>query len=279
MMNETISSLLQPEQLHEISVLHRSSSIPRLSGIYAWYFTEIPPGVPIQECHRVLDHTLLYIGIAPKETRGTTKPSRRTLHHRIYQDHIRGNAEGSTLRLTLGLLLSKRLGIQLRRVGSGRRFTFTNVGEQILDGWMASNAKVVWAVSDKPWKIEKALLASSLSLPLNLQGNNHLFGSHLLQIRRAAKDTANLLPIVEDNGGARRALAAPLPAGQSRSVTQNPIGGFPQIDVMRQRRLAAVPIQSAMLSGVKTAHEFVAAARHALHYLQPIHRRNAGTKR
>ena len=35
--------------------------------------------------------------------------------------HFRGNAEGSTLRLTLGCLLIKPLGIELRRVGSGKR--------------------------------------------------------------------------------------------------------------------------------------------------------------
>ena len=50
-----------------------------------------------------------------------------------------GNAEGSTLRRTLGCLLAEQLGIELRRVGSGRRFTFLR-GEQALSGWMAQNA-------------------------------------------------------------------------------------------------------------------------------------------
>jgi hypothetical protein len=213
---DTISSLLYPDKLHETSVLDRPSSIPRVSGVYAWYFAEVPPGVPTHDCHQVLDHTLLYVGIAPKETRGTVKPSQRTLYDRL-SDHIRGNAEGSTLRLTLGLLLSERLALELRSVGSGKRFTFTNAGEQVLDGWMARNAKVVWGVSDKPWETEKALLASPLSLPLNLKDNNHLFCSNLAQIRRAARDMAKILPIVEDNGGARRALTAPRLASGSGS--------------------------------------------------------------
>ena len=38
--------------------------------------------------------------------------------------HYQGNAEGSTLRLTLGCPLSEELDIELRRVGSGKRGTF-----------------------------------------------------------------------------------------------------------------------------------------------------------
>lgn len=201
------AALLQPEHLQGPSVLNPPSPVPRLAGIYAWYFAEAPPGVPTTDCHNVRDHTLLYVGVAPKETRGaTTKPSTRTLRDRL-TDHFRGDAEGSTLRLTLGCLLSDRLGIQLRRVGSGRRLTFTNAGEQILDAWMERNAKVVWAVTDKPWELEKVLLAS-VSLPLNLQGNRHSFVPTLRDIRMAAKQRAMALPIVVGNGGARRMAKA-----------------------------------------------------------------------
>ena len=42
--------------------------------------------------------------------------------------HYQGNAEGSTLRLTLGCLLSEELDIELRRVGSGKRMTFAEGG-------------------------------------------------------------------------------------------------------------------------------------------------------
>jgi hypothetical protein len=151
-----------------------------------------------------MNSTLLYVGIAPKETRAaSTKPSNRTLNGRLF-DHFRGNAEGSTLRLTLGCLLSDVLGIQLRRVGSGRRFTFTNAGEQILDAWMAENAKVVWLVAERPWGVEKALLAS-LSMPLNIRDNKHPFVPVLQTVRKLAKAQATMLPIVVDNGGTRRA--------------------------------------------------------------------------
>jgi hypothetical protein len=51
------------------------------------------------------------------------------------------NAEGSTLRLTLGCLLADELGIELRRVGSGKRFTFST-GEKRLSEWMEANARI-----------------------------------------------------------------------------------------------------------------------------------------
>jgi hypothetical protein len=153
--DRAFSALLRPEHLWGPFVLNPPWPAPRHAGVYAWYFAEAPPGVPTEGCHHALGHTLLYVGIAPKETRGaTTKHSERTLHCRL-ADHFRGNAEGSTLRLTLGCLLSNVLGVQLRRVGSGRRLTFTNAGEQILDAWMAQNARVVWAAVDRPWEIEK----------------------------------------------------------------------------------------------------------------------------
>jgi hypothetical protein len=46
--------------------------------------------------------------------------SRQNLRKRL-RYHYRGNAYGSTLRLTLGALLNEQLIIQLRRVGSGSR--------------------------------------------------------------------------------------------------------------------------------------------------------------
>jgi hypothetical protein len=44
---------------------------------------------------------------------------------RRIQYHMRGNAEASTLRLTLGCLLAEELDIELRRVGHGKRLTLT----------------------------------------------------------------------------------------------------------------------------------------------------------
>ncbi|MET8121086.1 GIY-YIG nuclease family protein [Micromonospora sp. NPDC005189] len=73
---------------------------------------------------------LLYVDISPKAPPGNGRPpSRQTIRGRI-RYHYRGNAAGSTLRLTLGSLLAGELGIGLRRVGSGNRLTFGQIAEK-----------------------------------------------------------------------------------------------------------------------------------------------------
>ena len=139
---------------------------------------------------RSAELTLLYVGISPKPPPITGTPSRQTLRTRI-RYHYRGNAEGSTLRLTLGCLL----GIELRRVGSGRRMTFA-AGEQTLNEWLDRNARVAWLTCGEPWRVEEELIRS-VSLPLNLdQNRNHQFHATLSEVRRAAKMGARTLPVV-----------------------------------------------------------------------------------
>ncbi len=75
---------------------------------------------------------------------------------------------------------------------------------------MADHARVTWVAVEEPWAVEKLLLAA-LSLPLNLQGNRHPFVPTLKRIRREAKQRAKAMPVVEDNGGARRLFSPPLP--------------------------------------------------------------------
>ncbi len=109
--------------------------------------------------------------------------------------HYRGNAEGSTLRLTLGVLLADRLGLALRRVGSGTRRTFS-AGEQELPAWMADHARVNIVEHPTPWTLEEELIGS-LDLPLNLdQNSHHGFHAELSARRRAAKAAAAALPVL-----------------------------------------------------------------------------------
>ena len=174
-------------------VLANLSPVPRLAGVYGWFFKSIP-GVPTSGCVMVGNFALLYVGIAPKSPPvDGGRPSSQTLWHRI-RYHYRGNAEGSTLRLTLGCLLSVELDIELRRVGSGNRLTF-HEGEERLSAWMSENALVTWAVHPQPWEPEKQLIGS-VSLPLNLdQNRNHVHYGNLSALRRAAKQRARELPI------------------------------------------------------------------------------------
>ena len=86
-------ALLNPARLWTRSeVLVRDCPVPREPGVYAWYFREIPPGVPTTDCRQALGATLLYVGISPKKP-----PSGQDLRRRI-RYHYCGNAEGSTLR-------------------------------------------------------------------------------------------------------------------------------------------------------------------------------------
>jgi hypothetical protein len=188
-------SLLRPERLwsrHE--VLSIPSPVPRSPGIYAWYFHGLE-SVRSGSCLNAGDFRLLYIGISPSAPPKNGKaPSSQSVQTRV-RYHYSGNAEGSTLRLTLGCLLATELGIELRRVGGGKRMTFST-GEARLSEWMEENAKVVWQVCDEPWKLEEELI-STLDLPLNLdQNRRHGFHPELSRIRSAAKARARALPVL-----------------------------------------------------------------------------------
>jgi len=177
-------------------VLSRPCPVPKSPGVYGWWFRRTPGAIDAADCEKREGLTLLYTGISPSRPPTNGKPpSSQTLSHRI-RYHYTGNAEGSTLRKTLGVLLASELGTQLRRVGSGTRRTFGPTGEAALSQWMAENALVSWVVHDEPWVLEEELIAS-LDVPLNLQGNAHnRFYSTLKQLRAEAEQTARTLPVI-----------------------------------------------------------------------------------
>ncbi len=188
-MQQLLDELTHPEKLYSrVEVLVRNGPIPQASGVYAWYFKETPSNVPVENCVVANGFHLLYVGLSPSKPPRQGKPSNHNIRKRIKQ-HYRGNAEGSTLRLTLGCLLSDTLGIELRRVGSGKRMTFSD-GEASLSEWMNENAFVTWVVHDEPWKLEDYAI-KYLSLPLNLRDNEkHPFHRTLTSLRRDAKRIA-----------------------------------------------------------------------------------------
>ena len=185
-------------------VLARPNPVPEAGGAYGWWFRRVPDGIGIAACRTRDGLTLLYVGISPKGSPAKGEvPSRATLRTRL-NTHFTGNAEGSTLRRTLGCLLADELGIELRRVGSGKRFTFVE-GEQRLSAWMSENALVSWVPCDRPWDVEHELI-HQVDLPLNLDDNgHHAFHPSLTAIRAAALRRARELPVVENPGiGGRR---------------------------------------------------------------------------
>jgi hypothetical protein len=162
--------------------------------VYAWFFRASPSGVPTADCVRCRDLSLLYVGISPSARKSRDGiASRQTLWNRV-RYHYRGNAEGSTLRLTLGCLLSEKLGIELRRVGSGQRMTF-GVGEHALSQWLNDNAFVAWVTTDEPEALESHLIRT-VPLPLNLDQSTHAFAPAASAMRSAARERARRLPVL-----------------------------------------------------------------------------------
>jgi hypothetical protein len=126
-----VSGFLSPARVFSRDeVLSRPSAVPAASGVYGWWFRGLPALIDTAECRKHGGLALLYVGISPRRPPASGQAaSRQDVRHRLWM-HYAGNAEGSTLRKTLGCLLAGQLGIQLRRVGSGRRKTFAD-GEQL----------------------------------------------------------------------------------------------------------------------------------------------------
>jgi hypothetical protein len=179
-------------------VFSQPCPVPKSPGVYGWWFRTTPGAIDVSHCAQRNGLTLLYTGISPKRPPSNGKPpSSQNLRKRII-NHYGGSAEGSTLRKTLGVLLSDELGIELRRVGSGRRRTFGRHGEALLTDWMADNALVSWVVLHEPWLFEKDLI-DTLDLPLNLSGNKHnAFHTDLTGRRAEAEKKAGDLPVLNE---------------------------------------------------------------------------------
>ena len=180
-------------------VLVRPSPVPQEPGVYGWWFRELPAEIDVRGCISRDGLTLLYAGISPKEPpRNGRRPSKEALRSRI-RTHYTGNAEGSTLRRSLGCLLSERLGIELRRYGSGTRLHF-GLGERDLSRWMDRNAFVSWLAIPQPWLFEHEILGT-LDLPLNLDKNQHnVFHPILTTTRADAAGRARSLPALPNPG-------------------------------------------------------------------------------
>ena len=203
-LSQQLQSLINGLKLHSRrEILSTTSLPPSTPGVYAWFFKDIPGNALIDGCVANGRLTLLYVGISPDKI---GKPnSRQNLRRRI-TTHFQGNAEGSTLRRSLGVLLAGESGYPLRRVGSGKRMTLTHSGEQWLDDWMTENAFVCWLEHQAPWEFEDELLGS-LSMPLNIKGNrDHPFSRVLTETRIQAISNAREWPIAIENNRRRKSV-------------------------------------------------------------------------
>jgi hypothetical protein len=198
-MMDLISPITNPSTLYSRSmVLSTPCPVPTGPGIYGWFFKETPGITPTDGCLNKDDLTLLYVGIAPKNNCSTQNLRKRIKYH--YQ----GNAAGSTLRRTLGILLTDKSDFPLRRVGGGQRMTFTHRGEQWLDRWMEKNAYVCWLEYPSPWEIEASIF-KVVSLPLNIQDNaHHPFSAEVSKLRKEAMFLARQEPVAREDNQQRR---------------------------------------------------------------------------
>jgi hypothetical protein len=175
--------------------------VPSMPGVQGWWFRSVPGAIDTSGCEKRDGLTLLYVGISPTAPPKNGKPpSTQDLRKRI-RYHFGGgkaDAEGSTLRKTLGVLLGDELGFKLRRIGSGDRRTFAG-GEAVLNQWMAENALVSWLVHPEPWHLEEKLIAA-FDLPLNGQPSNkdNAFYPELNRLRREAVLSANKLRVLKE---------------------------------------------------------------------------------
>ena len=143
---------------------------PDESGIYGWYFNEIPPYVPYKKCAhtrpRLKKWRLLYIGKG------------KSLKKRILGFHFNGDADVSTLRLSLGCLLIKHhklcLYKRLSKTEGKYDYTFGDKGEKEISNWMKKNTRVAWVASPNYETLEKNAI-HTYTLPLNIKENPNLF--------------------------------------------------------------------------------------------------------
>ncbi len=180
-----IDKIVRPETLlsyREFSA--RSCPVPQEPGIYAWFFRELMPSLPINCSQIFKGFHLLYVGIAPSRS-----DSSNNLRKRI-RKHFNGDASGSTLRKSLGCLLSSQLGLTLRPTGKKGRLTYGEDGEATLSKWIQDNALVGWVCHSEPWSVECEII-QEISPLLNLQHNErNSFHAQLKELRSQCQSQA-----------------------------------------------------------------------------------------
>ncbi len=193
---DAVVNFLAAQRYTRAEVFADPSPVPSASGAYGWWFRDIPGDIDVSGCAQQDGWTLLYVGISPGPPRTDGKPQiPQDLRKRVRYHFGAGNAaaDGSTLRKSLGVLL----GLELRRIGSGKRQTFAG-GEAVLNQWMAENAAVSWVLHPEPWFLEPKLIAA-LDLPLNFQDNErNAFAPELKRRRREAAVKAGKLRVLAE---------------------------------------------------------------------------------
>ena len=81
--------LITPERLYSRQeILSKPSPIPEISGVYGWFFKDVPPFVLTEGCIRHQNMTLLYIGISPDKKKQTSEQAafKKTNHQPLCRE-------------------------------------------------------------------------------------------------------------------------------------------------------------------------------------------------
>lgn len=176
--------LLQPPELLSVAgLLADRSKAPDEPGIYAWWFKDALPEVPLDGTLSLDDHHLLYVGIAPRKPSASGSESRSTLRRRILRNHLGHRLASSTLRRSLAMLLKGGLDLDISR-NAANKLVMPRSHEDRLTDWMIANAALTILPTAKPWELEAALIHQGPALPLNLAGSSHPFRQRLSGLRR-----------------------------------------------------------------------------------------------
>ncbi len=174
--------LLHPSRFYRVSEINAMPAlVPRLAGVYAWWFSKVPDGVPHEGIIQRDNLLLLYVGIAPRRPSAVGSVSKRTLRNRLL-NHCRGPIGSSTLRRTLVAILGAELRLSPIRRSNGKP-SMSSEDESILSRWMDDHARVNWIANNEPWEIENYLISEGARLPLNIRGSSDPFAAQLSQLR------------------------------------------------------------------------------------------------
>jgi hypothetical protein len=149
-------------------------------GVYGLWFDPDLEIVPRDGCNQNDGKHLLYVGIAQPGRRKGRSPA----GNRLWRNHLRGTVRVSTLRLSLAALMADRLGLAFFRDARGR-VRMAKSDEDKLSTWLGLHAAITVAQHDDPWSLERLLITSGPSLPLNLEGSTHPFRQTLSILRRS----------------------------------------------------------------------------------------------
>ncbi|MBF4622599.1 hypothetical protein ITJ39_15690 [Clavibacter sp. VKM Ac-2542] len=179
-MSPAAEQLLRPASLVQVN---DAGTAPKQMGVYGWWFEPGCLPTPVLPHPTADGFELLYVGIAPRKPAAAGSSSKSQLRARL-ASHAKKDASRSTLRLTLGVLLSDELGLTAGMQKG--RVTWGPVGEQALTAWMQQHARIGWVADDTPWLVEEELLRS-VPLPLNISGKDGAFTQSLALRRQQAR--------------------------------------------------------------------------------------------